>query len=140
MGFLKAGKPLSWTDSLEYTRYVREQGIKQFLDAYFKILTRKNDVLLWGDEIEYHIVHFDEEERRPRVALVAPQVCIAVRVRCRTTEAAVELRALVQRPSVGLLTNDEFSFLVRLSGMGLPLFALTLSPEDSIYCAIDLRC
>eukprot|EP01138_Halocafeteria_seosinensis_P015003 gb/GECG01015315.1/.p1 GENE.gb/GECG01015315.1/~~gb/GECG01015315.1/.p1 ORF type:complete len:872 (+),score=96.63 gb/GECG01015315.1/:1-2616(+) len=74
MGFLKAGKPLSWTDSLEYTRYVREQGIKQFLDAYFKILTRKNDVLLWGDEIEYHIVHFDEEERRPRVALVAPQV------------------------------------------------------------------
>ena len=73
MGFLDAGTPLAWPDSLAVIafgetvswcfiaevlagkpsthRAVREHGIKQFLLTYNRVKDRRNDVLKWGDEV-----------------------------------------------------------------------------------------
>jgi len=58
MGFLDAGSPMTWEDTPEYHAildYVIEHGVTQFLEVYHKVKDRKNDVLLWGDELEFHL-------------------------------------------------------------------------------------
>lgn len=58
MGFLESGSPMRWEDTPEYHAildYVIEHGIVQFLEVYHKVKDRKNDVLLWGDELEFHV-------------------------------------------------------------------------------------
>lgn len=51
MGLLSQGKPLSWEEAKEQAEYVREQGIKQFLNQYAKYKGRRGDNLKWGDEV-----------------------------------------------------------------------------------------
>lgn len=75
MGFLKAGSPLAWTDSLKHVKYaahhaasrfrnvrltlgcflsrrhVRKHGVKQFLNIFKVVKDRRHDVLRWGDEV-----------------------------------------------------------------------------------------
>lgn len=51
MGFLEAGTPLEWSDSLEFVKYVREHGIAQFIATYNRIKDRTDDTLKWGDEV-----------------------------------------------------------------------------------------
>jgi len=58
MGFLEQGTPLEWQDTPEYHAildYVLKHGILQFLEVYDKVKDRKNDILLWGDELEFHV-------------------------------------------------------------------------------------
>ena len=58
MGFLEAGTPLEWNDTEEYHKildYVREHGVLQLLEIFDKVKERRNDTLLWGDEVEFHI-------------------------------------------------------------------------------------
>eukprot|EP00501_MAST-03F_sp_TOSAG23-6_P000335 GSMAST32.ASY1.ANO1.342.1 assembled CDS len=69
MGFLETGTPLPWNDSLSVIKYVREHGVQQFLTIWRRMRNLKGDVLMWGDEVEYHIVAFDHEEKRVRVSL-----------------------------------------------------------------------
>lgn len=72
MGFLEAGTPMRWEDTKKYheiLEYVIEHGIIQFLNVYEKVKDRKNDVLLWGDELEFHI--FEKTEHGMKLALIA---------------------------------------------------------------------
>ena len=76
MGFLEVGVPLQWSDSLPFCAYVRQHGIEQFLALYHKVKGRVNDVLKWGDEIEYHLVEVPPAsgataDHAPRIALIA---------------------------------------------------------------------
>ncbi|XP_053595168.1 glutamate--cysteine ligase [Microplitis demolitor] len=43
--------------------YLRHHGILQFLNLYKKHKHRRDDNFKWGDEIEYSIVKFDDEEK-----------------------------------------------------------------------------
>ncbi|KAI9104115.1 glutamate-cysteine ligase-domain-containing protein [Phlyctochytrium arcticum] len=71
MGLLSQGTPLPWPEAKQHADHVREHGITQFLNIWNRIKTRKKDHLLWGDEIEYIVVSFDEERKRAKVSLKA---------------------------------------------------------------------
>jgi len=78
MGLLVKGVPLDWPKSLEHLKYVREHGVLQFINLYKSMLTRSNDVLLWGDEIEYMIVKFDQATGKATLSLKATSVIEAL--------------------------------------------------------------
>ena len=49
-------------------RYVREHGIAQFISLYNANKEHTADDFYWGDEIEYQLVSFDDEQRTVRSA------------------------------------------------------------------------
>lgn len=51
MGLLSEGTPLTWEETKKLANYVREHGIKQFINLYHKLKDRSKDSLLWGDEV-----------------------------------------------------------------------------------------
>lgn len=59
MGFLFASESLPWEDSLEFLRYVREHGIEQFIHTFHAVRSVHEDLLRWGDEIEYGVVRIE---------------------------------------------------------------------------------
>ncbi|KAI0220754.1 glutamate--cysteine ligase [Massospora cicadina] len=69
MGLLSLGTPLHWNDAKQHAHKVRKHGIQQFINIYHKLKNRKNDVLLWGDEVEYMMVAFDHENQKARLSL-----------------------------------------------------------------------
>lgn len=71
MGLLTEGNPLSWEETKQLADHVRKHGIEQFINLYHRLKDREGDILKWGDEVEYIIVDFDEEQQRARVALRA---------------------------------------------------------------------
>lgn len=51
MGFLEIGEPISWEEALKHIKYVRDHGIKQFINIFTRVKVRARDELLWGDEV-----------------------------------------------------------------------------------------
>lgn len=51
MGFLEVGEPLTWEEALKYIKFVRDHGIKQFINVFTRVKVRARDELLWGDEV-----------------------------------------------------------------------------------------
>ncbi|XP_055329199.1 glutamate--cysteine ligase catalytic subunit-like [Paramacrobiotus metropolitanus] len=74
MGLLTKGSALSWEETQRYRDYVKKHGILQFINLYKKLKERENDEFKWGDEIEYMLVHFDNEHKKAQLALVATEV------------------------------------------------------------------
>ncbi|XP_049887641.1 glutamate--cysteine ligase catalytic subunit [Pectinophora gossypiella] len=74
MGLLSEGTPLTWEETKAKAEHVREHGIEQFINLYAKLRDRTGDVLKWGDEVEYIIVKFDDENQRATVSLRAGDV------------------------------------------------------------------
>lgn len=77
MGFLEAaGVPLSWTaeDQGGVRERVKDDGVTQFLHVYRSTSGRTNDVLKWGDEIEYTLLASDAAGRRTRLLLRAAEL------------------------------------------------------------------
>ncbi|KAI0075747.1 glutamate-cysteine ligase catalytic subunit [Panus rudis PR-1116 ss-1] len=69
MGLLSLGTPLAWDDAKKYADHVREHGITQFLHIWDRLKDRAGDELLWGDEVEYQVVVFDNEEKNTKLSL-----------------------------------------------------------------------
>jgi hypothetical protein len=69
-----AGTPLSFTESVSFLDYVRKHGIQQFLNILKQVADRSNDTLLYGDEIEFHLIAFDPVTKTVRVPLNAYDV------------------------------------------------------------------
>ncbi|QRV94293.1 glutamate-cysteine ligase catalytic subunit [Ceratobasidium sp. AG-Ba] len=69
MGLLFLGTPLSWEEGKQHADYIREHGITQFLNIWRKLKDREGDGLLWGDEIEYMVVSYDDENKNARLSL-----------------------------------------------------------------------
>lgn len=78
MGLLSEGSPLSWEETKKLANHVREHGIIQFINLYKRLRDRQGDVLKWGDEVEYIIVKFDDENKRAKVSLCAKDVLAAL--------------------------------------------------------------
>ncbi|GBE81136.1 Glutamate--cysteine ligase [Sparassis crispa] len=82
MGLLFLGTPLSWDEAKHYADHVRTHGITQFLHIWDCLKDRCGDELLWGDEIEYMVVQFDDQEKNAKLSL-------------RQTEILAKLQAIV---------------------------------------------
>jgi glutamate--cysteine ligase catalytic subunit len=65
MGFLFSSESLSWEKSLETLQFIRDHGIEQFLNTFHAVKSVKGDLLRWGDEIEYGIVHSEGDANDP---------------------------------------------------------------------------
>lgn len=71
MGFLELGIPVEWPFCLFHVEYIRNHGVLQFLHTYNRVKDTKSP-LLWGDEIEYHLVKISRKSAQ--VALIAPEL------------------------------------------------------------------
>ncbi|GAA96984.1 uncharacterized protein L969DRAFT_54002 [Mixia osmundae IAM 14324] len=69
MGLLVLGTPFDWAEAEKYAEHVRDHGVLQFLAIWNRLKDRVGDGLLWGDEIEYVVVSFDEEHQNARLSL-----------------------------------------------------------------------
>ncbi|CAF4882486.1 unnamed protein product [Pieris macdunnoughi] len=74
MGLLTEGSPLTWEETKALAEHVRQHGVEQFINLYKKLRDRTGDVLKWGDEVEYIIVKFDDENKRATVSLRAVEL------------------------------------------------------------------
>ncbi|KAJ3503538.1 hypothetical protein NLJ89_g8386 [Agrocybe chaxingu] len=82
MGLLYLGTPLVWDEAKAYADHVRDHGITQFLHIWDRLKDRHGDELLWGDEVEYMVVSFDDKEKNAKLSL-------------RQTEILAKLNAIV---------------------------------------------
>ncbi|KAF5370723.1 hypothetical protein D9758_001829 [Tetrapyrgos nigripes] len=82
MGLLYLGTPLAWDEAKKYADHVRAHGITQFLHIWDRVKDKNGDELLWGDEVEYMVVSFDNEEKNAKLSL-------------RQTEILAKLSAIV---------------------------------------------
>ncbi|KAH9508373.1 hypothetical protein Btru_050936 [Bulinus truncatus] len=78
MGLLTEGTALSWEETKKVADHVRRHGIQQFLAQYRKLMSRRKDVLYWGDEVEYQLVRFDHANKKVYVSLRAQDVLKAL--------------------------------------------------------------
>ncbi|KAF8070687.1 glutamate-cysteine ligase catalytic subunit [Lyophyllum atratum] len=69
MGLLSLGTPLPWEEAKKYADHVRFHGITQFLNTWDRLKDRHGDELLWGDEIEYMVISFDDAEKNAKLSL-----------------------------------------------------------------------
>ncbi|KAH3687185.1 hypothetical protein WICPIJ_001844 [Wickerhamomyces pijperi] len=69
MGLLSLGTPLPWEESREYNEHVRQNGISQLLEMVSASFHRKDDKYLWGDEVEYTIVKFEDTQKSAKIAV-----------------------------------------------------------------------
>lgn len=69
MGLLALGTPLEWEDAKHHADEVRKLGIQQLLEIWKNYRGNERDVLLWGDELEYLVVSYDEEKRHALLSL-----------------------------------------------------------------------
>ncbi|WVN90808.1 uncharacterized protein L203_106051 [Cryptococcus depauperatus CBS 7841] len=69
MGLLALGTPLSWQETKPLAEYIREHGITQFLNIWNQWKDKAGKGLLWGDEIEYMVVSFDDEHKTVKLSL-----------------------------------------------------------------------
>ncbi|KAK4508370.1 hypothetical protein PRZ48_002108 [Zasmidium cellare] len=69
MGLLAVGTPLDWPEAKKVADHVREWGIEQLLAIWNRAKGKERDALLWGDEIEYLVVSFDDEKREVKLSL-----------------------------------------------------------------------
>ncbi|OBT51957.1 glutamate-cysteine ligase [Pseudogymnoascus sp. 24MN13] len=74
MGLLALGTPLEWPEAKKNADQVRDWGIKQLLAIWNKAKGKERDALLWGDEVEYIVVNYDEND--PKVTLSLRQADI----------------------------------------------------------------
>ncbi|KAJ9142231.1 Glutamate-cysteine ligase [Coniochaeta hoffmannii] len=69
MGLLALGTALEWADAKKQADLVRQWGIKQLLAIWNKAKHKERDALLWGDEVEYLVVVWSEDDQRVLVSL-----------------------------------------------------------------------
>ncbi|KAF2269937.1 GCS-domain-containing protein [Lojkania enalia] len=69
MGLLAIGTPLEWPEAKKVASHVRSWGIEQLLAIWRNAKGKERDALLWGDEVEYLVVCYDDEHHKVRLSL-----------------------------------------------------------------------
>lgn len=69
MGLLAVGTPLEWPEAKKVAGHVREWGIEQLLAIWKRAKGKERDAMLWGDEVEYLVVTFDDQNREVKLSL-----------------------------------------------------------------------
>ncbi|KJA27880.1 hypothetical protein HYPSUDRAFT_83574 [Hypholoma sublateritium FD-334 SS-4] len=94
MGLLYLGTPLAWDEAKKHADHVRDHGITQFLHIWDRLKDRQGDELLWGDEVEYMVISFDDDEKNAKLSL-------------RQTEILAKLSTIVD--DISAETPDDIS-------------------------------
>ncbi|KAE8557269.1 glutamate--cysteine ligase [Talaromyces marneffei ATCC 18224] len=74
MGLLQLGTALEWPEAKKNADKVRKWGIEQLLAIWNRAKGKERDVLLWGDEVEYLVVAFDDSHRKVRLSLAQADI------------------------------------------------------------------
>nr|XP_026693518.1 glutamate--cysteine ligase catalytic subunit isoform X3 [Ciona intestinalis] len=110
MGFLDFnGEPLPFKEIRTHIDHVKRHGVLQFLNIYRRGKERNNDDFKWGDEIEYSVVHFDDEEKRARLSLRAEEILAALQEKYNEADIPICDPKLPEGASWGSHWNPEFS-------------------------------
>lgn len=72
------GTPLDWPSTSKLADHVRKHGIEQLINIWKNTKDKERDVLLWGDEIEYLVVSYDDENRNARLSLRQAEILKAL--------------------------------------------------------------
>ncbi|EHA55742.1 Zn finger-containing GTPase- Activating Protein for ARF [Pyricularia oryzae] len=78
MGLLALGTALEWPEAKKHAHQVREWGIKQLLEIWNKAKHKERDALLWGDEVEYLVVVFDQDDPNVKLSLRQAEILEAL--------------------------------------------------------------
>ena len=71
MGKLSPGTVLDWSHTRLISPLIHNIGADQLLKLWKREAHRQHDELLWGDEVEYLIVQYDDTQERVRLSLDA---------------------------------------------------------------------
>jgi len=78
MGFLDEYTPMTWEEALPRLRYVRDHGIEQFIHLFQQVKDIEEDLLRWGDELEYSVLKLegkpDDPNRKVKISLRGPEI------------------------------------------------------------------
>ncbi|KAF1927634.1 glutamate-cysteine ligase [Didymella exigua CBS 183.55] len=78
MGLLAIGTPLEWPEAKKVASHVRSWGIEQLLAIWRDYRGKERDALLWGDEIEYLVVCYDQNNHKVRLSLRQADILTAL--------------------------------------------------------------
>ncbi|KAH7092248.1 glutamate-cysteine ligase [Paraphoma chrysanthemicola] len=78
MGLLAIGTPLEWPEAKKVAGHVRSWGIEQLLAIWRNAKGKERDALLWGDEVEYLVVCYDEDNHKVRLSLRQADILAAL--------------------------------------------------------------
>ncbi|KAF4314145.1 Glutamate-cysteine ligase catalytic subunit [Botryosphaeria dothidea] len=78
MGLLALGTPLDWPDAKKVAGQVREWGIEQLLAIWRRAKGKERDAMLWGDEIEYLVVAYDDANHKVKLSLRQADILAAL--------------------------------------------------------------
>ncbi|ORY14460.1 glutamate-cysteine ligase-domain-containing protein [Clohesyomyces aquaticus] len=78
MGLLAIGTPLEWPEAKKVASHVRSWGIEQLLAIWRNAKGKERDALLWGDEVEYLVVCYDEKKHKVRLSLRQADILAAL--------------------------------------------------------------
>ncbi|KFA47296.1 hypothetical protein S40293_08291 [Stachybotrys chartarum IBT 40293] len=78
MGLLALGTALDWPQAKPRAQQVRQWGIKQLLEIWNKAKGKEKDALLWGDEVEYLVVSFSEDDPKVLLSLRQAEILTAL--------------------------------------------------------------
>lgn len=67
MGLLSLGTPLPWEESRQYSEHVRKNGLCQLVNMFNSAYARSQDKYLWGDEVEYILVQFNQSQQTAKI-------------------------------------------------------------------------
>ncbi|KAJ3285134.1 hypothetical protein HDU79_007580 [Rhizoclosmatium sp. JEL0117] len=101
MGLLTVGTPMEWHEASQHASHVRKHGIVQFLHLWHSIKARRRDKLLWGDEIEYICVAFDDATRTVRASNNAYEVLLKLEEMEKAAQASGDPISWSFKPEYG---------------------------------------
>eukprot|EP01147_Barroeca_monosierra_P003202 gene3202-5930_t len=84
MGLLSEGTPLEWHDVKKHADHVRTHGITQLINIFERLKDRTNDVLKWGDEVEYMLVLLNQSDRTAKLFLRGKEILKALQDKAKS--------------------------------------------------------
>ncbi|KAF2822225.1 GCS-domain-containing protein [Ophiobolus disseminans] len=72
------GTPLEWPEAKKVASHVRSWGIEQLLAIWRNAKGKERDALLWGDEVEYLVVCYDQDNHKVRLSLRQADILAAL--------------------------------------------------------------
>eukprot|EP00050_Salpingoeca_kvevrii_P011264 m.13992 g.13992 ORF g.13992 m.13992 type:complete len:653 (-) comp3341_c0_seq1:2547-4505(-) len=94
MGLLSEGTPLHWDDAKKTADEVRRRGIEQLIFTFERLRGRACDILRWGDEIEYQVVHFDDDAKTAQLAIHERSILTTLNELNEDIDSATGLRVI----------------------------------------------
>ncbi|KAK4700310.1 glutamate--cysteine ligase catalytic subunit, partial [Phenoliferia sp. Uapishka_3] len=133
MGLLALGTPLPWAEAKQHADYVREHGIEQFLKIWHRLKDRTGDVLLWGDEIEYMVISYDDENKNARLSLRQTEILLDLQ-----EDASKRMQEMPGREACIPVFHPEYGRYMLESTPGMP-YGATLEDLLSVEGNMSFR-